>query len=148
MKCITIFFIILLLPTFLLGQDPPPSVDTLEVTPLYKKPNECICFTIPKVKIKNGEMIRFKATEKPGFTFIIPKADSLFAGKRDYYDIGGTKFLIFFLEKGETKEYQINENANPYEDGKEKEYRYAIYWNGLWPEGESSPVIIIEPEVE
>jgi hypothetical protein len=102
---------------------------------------------MPPKEAKEGGFLLFKAPKEHPLTYIIPKADTLFADHLESIGlvVGRTKFLIIPLEAGRSKKLKVNYNANPRKDIDGKIYYYAVYWKGQWAEGQSSPMIIIKP---
>jgi len=147
MKIFIIFVFVLFLPLLLLGQEKDSIPDTVNIEPDYKSPTEDLPFSMPRKIAKEGGFLKFNAPKEHPLTYIIPKADTLFADQLESIGlvVGREKFLIIHLEAGKSKILKVNHNANPEKDENGKIYYYAVYWKGQWAEGQSSPMIIIKP---
>lgn len=147
MKLIIIFFSILILPAFLLGQEKGEEPDTVVVEPDTTSSTIYLPLILPLTQAQEGDLLLFKAPKSHGLTYIIPKADTLFAD--DMASIGiiirRTKFLIISLEAGQSRLLKIDDEANQGVGKNGKRYFFAVYDKGIWGEGKSSPVIIIKP---
>jgi hypothetical protein len=137
----------LILPAYLLGEEKEKLPDSVAVILDYKSPKEYLPFSIPPTEASEGGYIKFEAPRVHGLTFIIPKADTLFADDLESvgFIIGRTKFLILYLNASELKWLRIADDANQGVGISGKRYPFVVYYRGEWAEGHSSPVIIIKP---
>jgi hypothetical protein len=149
MKSITMILILLIMPTLLLSQEKGSAPDTVVIKPDFDNPTDYLPFSMPTKNAKEGDWLRFEAPRTHGLTYIIPKADTLFADKMESigFVIGRTKFLILHLKASAVKYLQVAHDANAGVGPKGKRYSYVVYYAGEWAEGNSSPAIIIEPGV-
>ena len=147
MRFINVLVVLLILPTFLLGQDNGSIPDSVTVILDYKNPKGYLPFSIRNTEAHEGDWVKFEAPRTHGLTFIIPKADTLFADDLESigFVVGRTKFLILPLKAAELKWLEIADDANQGVGPAGKRYSYVVYYKGEWAEGHSSPVIIIKP---
>ena len=147
MRFLNVLVVLLILPTFLLGQDKKGIPDTVAVYLDSDKPAGKLPFSIRKTELLEGGWLKLEAPRSHGLTFIIPKADTLFADDLESigFVVGRTKFLIISLKSAELKYLRIADDANQGVGPDGKRYSYVVYYKGEWVEGESSPVIIIKP---
>ena len=147
MRLINVLVVLLILPTFLPGQDSGSLPDSVTVILDYKNPKGYLPFSIRTTVVREGDWVKFEAPRTHGLTFIIPKADTLFADELESigFVVGRTKFLILSLKAAELKYLRIADDANQAVGPNGKRYSYVVYYKGEWAEGQSSPVIIIKP---
>jgi hypothetical protein len=150
MKLNIIFLVFLMLPAFLLGQENPAQPDTIEITFDEKSPSEFLPYKVPPIRAKEGDWIKLNGKEDHGLIYFIPQSNLLFADSSESLGlvIGRTHFLVLSLSARETIKLKIDENANQGVGPDGKRYPFVIYDKGEWTEGDSSPVIIIEPGVD
>ena len=149
MKFITLILMLLILSNFVFAQEKGSAPDTVSVDAVIDSTKEDILIRLPTVIAKEGDWLKFESPRIHGLTFIIPKADTLFADDLASigFVIGQTKFLIFHLNPAEVRYLQVAYNANAGTGPTGKRYYYVVYYKGKWVEDNSSPSIIIEPGV-
>jgi len=147
MRFINIMILFLILPAWLLGQEKESLPDSATVVFDFKNPKGYLPFSIPITVVRDGGYIKFETPNTHGLTFIIPKADTLFADDLESigFVVGRTKFLILSLDSSEVKWLKIADNASQGAGPEGKRYSYVVYYRGEWAEGQSSPAIIIKP---